>query len=64
MIDPYTPPKTQEIDDEKDPKQFTNLSKNPEYQQIVKQFKTQLKEKLQEVRDNDIERSLTPKPTR
>jgi len=46
-----------------DPASWTEKfnSQGPEYQQIVKQFKAQLKEKLEEARDNDIERALTPK---
>ncbi|MCP5537549.1 MAG: sulfatase [Akkermansiaceae bacterium] len=43
------------FDMEKDPKQFTNLAKNPEYKELVKKFQTRLANKLKEVRDNDIE---------
>lgn len=37
-----------------DPKQYTNLATRPEYAAIVKRFQAQLKQKLAEVRDNDL----------
>ena len=37
-----------------DPKQFNNLAQNPKYAQTVKFFQEKLKEKLREVRDNDL----------
>ena len=42
------------FDMEKDPKQYTNLAKVPEYQRVVEQFKKKLADKLIEVRNNDI----------
>ncbi len=38
----------------KDPHQFHNLAGEPDYADIVKQFKKKLKQKLAEVRDNDL----------
>ena len=38
----------------KDPKQYTNLAQLPEYESIVESFKAKLKEKLAEVRNNDL----------
>ena len=38
----------------KDPKQFTNLAKNPQYQSVVEEFKTKLAKKLVELRTNDL----------
>lgn len=43
------------FDMEKDPNQFTNQSKNPEYKAVLESFKKRLKEKLEEVRDNDLD---------
>lgn len=37
-----------------DPKQYTNLAENPEYANIVDDFKNKLKSKLVEVRTNDL----------
>ncbi len=37
-----------------DPKQFTNLVNLPEYADIVKEYQMKLKEKIQEVRTNDL----------
>ncbi|NWK54786.1 sulfatase [Verrucomicrobiaceae bacterium N1E253] len=42
-------------DMEKDPGQFKNLAKNPEYTPVVKRFQSHLAEKLAEVRDNDLD---------
>lgn len=41
-------------DMEYDSKQFNNLAPNPQYQDLVKEFKKRLAEKLKEVRDNDL----------
>ena len=38
----------------KDPKQFTNLAKNPQYQSVVEGFKAKLAKKLVELRTNDL----------
>ena len=38
----------------KDPYQMTNLAKRPEHQETLNQFKELLKQKLKEVRNNDI----------
>ena len=37
-----------------DPKQYTNLAYNPEYSEIVDEFQQKLKDKLEEVRTNDL----------
>jgi choline-sulfatase len=42
------------FDMEKDPKQFTNLAMDPNYASIVQDFKDKLKQKLKEVRNNDL----------
>jgi iduronate 2-sulfatase len=42
------------FDMEYDPKQYSNLANNPQYEDLVNEFKEKLKEKLQEVRDNDL----------
>ncbi|WP_225444207.1 sulfatase [Echinicola arenosa] len=42
------------FDMERDPMQFNNLALNPQYREVVSDFKTRLKEKLAEVRDNDL----------
>jgi len=42
------------FDMEKDPKQYTNLVSNPDYADIVIDFQKKLKEKLSEVRNNDL----------
>ena len=39
---------------ESDPKQYTNLAYNPEYSEIVDEFQQKLKDKLEEVRTNDL----------
>lgn len=39
---------------EYDAKQYNNLANNPKFQDIVKEFKTKLKDKLKEIRDNDL----------
>lgn len=41
-------------DMENDPKQYTNLAGNPDYVQIVAEYKEKLKMKLKEVRTNDL----------
>jgi arylsulfatase A-like enzyme len=38
----------------KDPKQYTNLAINPDYADLVTEFQNKLKDKLQEVRTNDL----------
>ena len=43
-----------------DPQQFDNLAESPQHQAIVRRFQTQLADKLAQVRDNDLKRSLTP----
>lgn len=47
------------FDMKKDPKQYTNLAKDPEYANVVSSFKKKMAEKLAELRDNDL-----PKPKR
>ncbi len=42
------------FDMKKDPKQFTNLALNPDYSDMVIEFQNKLKEKLKEVRTNDL----------
>lgn len=42
------------FDMDKDPQQFTNLAKNPEYAAVVKRFKNMMAEKLRVIRDNDL----------
>ncbi len=42
------------FDMEYDPKQYNNLADNPRYSSIVSDFKTRLKNKLKEVRTNDL----------
>ncbi len=42
------------FDVKKDPKQYTNLASNPEYSNIVSDFKSQMAERLKEVRTNDL----------
>ena len=42
------------FDMENDPKQYTNLALNPEYTDVVDDFKEKLKDKLKEVRTNDL----------
>ena len=42
-------------DTQKDPKQYTNLVKNPDYDQLVQEFKVKMNEKMAAVRDNDLE---------
>jgi len=37
-----------------DPKQYTNLAKDPAYEKVVKRFKNKMALKLREVRDNDL----------
>ncbi|WP_460539133.1 sulfatase [Echinicola sediminis] len=37
-----------------DPQQFNNLAYNPQYEKAVESFKSSLKQKLAEVRDNDL----------
>lgn len=43
------------FDMKKDPKQYTNLALNPKYAKIVDDFKEKLRNKLAEVRNNDLE---------
>ncbi|MEX2403128.1 MAG: sulfatase [Balneolales bacterium] len=42
-------------DMEYDEKQYNNLAQNPQYADVVVSFKEKLKDKLKEVRDNDLE---------
>lgn len=42
------------FDMEKDPKQYTNLALNPDYQEVVVEFQKKLKDKLLAVRNNDL----------
>lgn len=39
---------------ENDPKQYTNLAYNTEYSKIVDEFQQKLRDKLEEVRTNDL----------
>ena len=49
--------KTGELYDmEKDPKQYTNLIKDPKYAMILNQLKDQLKSKLNSIDQNDLDR--------
>lgn len=50
------------FDMNKDPKQFTNLAENPDYAQLVADFKNKLKSKLAEVRTNDLGIDYEDKP--
>src|SRR5690606_13844618 len=42
------------FDMELDPKQYNNLAVNPKFQHIMDEFEEKLREKLREVRDNDL----------
>ncbi|MFV0345534.1 MAG: sulfatase [Bacteroidales bacterium] len=42
------------FDMNKDPKQFTNLAENPDFADILAKYQQKLKDKLKEVRDNDL----------
>ncbi|HLT94011.1 MAG TPA: sulfatase [Membranihabitans sp.] len=42
------------FDMELDPKQYNNLAGNPKFQHIMDEFEEKLREKLREVRDNDL----------
>jgi len=42
------------FDMENDPKQYTNLAYNPEYSKIVDEFQQKLRDKLEEVRTNNL----------
>ena len=42
------------FDMKKDPEQFTNLAKDPDYKKVVARFQKKLKKKLKEVRKNDL----------
>lgn len=42
------------FDMELDPKQYNNLAGNPKFQHIVEEFEIKLREKLRDVRDNDL----------
>ncbi|WP_217651572.1 sulfatase [Mariniphaga anaerophila] len=46
---------------EYDSKQYNNLAYNPKFQHVVKEFQAKLREKLEEVRDNDLEISYKQK---
>ena len=39
---------------EYDSKQYNNLANNPKFQDIVQKFQAKLKDKLKEIRDNDL----------
>jgi len=43
------------FDINKDPGQFANLARNPEYASVVESFKARLVAKLKDVRDNDLD---------
>lgn len=43
------------FDMEYDPKQYNNLAKNPQFADVVTEFKMRLQNKLKEVRDNDLD---------
>ena len=43
------------FDMKQDPKQFTNLAKDPKHAQIIARFQTQMSTKLKEVRTNDLD---------
>lgn len=45
----------------KDPKQYTNLAKLPEYREVIEGFKKQLNAKLHEVESNDLGEVKNPK---
>ncbi|MCL6265914.1 sulfatase [Flagellimonas myxillae] len=49
------------FDMHQDPEQFTNLAKFPEFSQEVSYFQDKLKQKLKEVRTNDLEIEYTKK---
>ena len=42
------------FDMEYDSKQFNNLAYNPDYQSVVRDFRKQLRNKLQDVRNNNL----------
>ncbi len=42
------------FDMEQDPKQFNNLTHNPQYHEVVSKMKKALENKLAEVRNNDL----------
>ncbi len=42
------------FDVKKDPHQYTNLAKNPEYQAVVQKYKAKLVDKLRKLRTNDL----------
>ncbi|MFV0484295.1 MAG: sulfatase [Bacteroidales bacterium] len=42
------------FDMKKDPKQYTNLAENPDFADILAKYQQKLKDKLKEVRDNDL----------
>jgi hypothetical protein len=42
------------FDMENDPKQYTNLAYNSDYADVVADFQQKLKDKLKEVRTNDL----------
>ena len=45
---------------EYDEKQYNNLAHNPKFEEIVQVFQSKLKDKLKEVRDNDLEIEYKP----
>ncbi len=44
------------FDMDKDPQQFTNLAKHPEYRAVVAEFRKKFTSKMKEIRDNDLAR--------
>ena len=42
------------FDMENDPKQYVNLAQNPAYSKIVDEFQKKLRDKLEELRRNDL----------
>lgn len=44
------------FDMEKDPRQFTNLARNPEYKAVVEHFRARMAAKMEELRTNDLGR--------
>jgi len=42
-----------------DPKQYNNLAENPDYSQVVKEFKAKLTAKLKQVRTNDLNKDYS-----
>ena len=47
-------PNEELFDLQKDPKQYTNLIKNPEYLQVIKEMRTAFQNKIKAVKTNDL----------